>query len=701
VSWIAKLDPSGTPQWQKLVGCFGLPPGDYANGVSLQQTADGGYVVAGGTLGCGPATICPSQCALVERLDAGGTVLWSHVYSSGGDDRESTLNQIRQTRDRGFVAVGSFRTADDALGAWVLKLDGGGNVQYQRKLGPGGASGPGRVHAYLNAVDPTSDGGYVAAGELTSYERRAEGDTGVLVVRLDASGNVAWQRGFNSFDGNGVPTASEHALSILQTADGGYLVGGNWNSTAGRGTCCRGALLLKLDTNGDTQWQKAHSGGVYCFFNGFNTTCHAIGADVYSLESISNGGYLLAGSGDLRLTDSVPLVPWLAKADASGNLVWQRFYYQSHPTTGRPLSQYFASSDVTSSGLLALGFTSDPVDLSGELFAVKTDDTGLVGSCSQPHPATPLNLVDPGLATIAPALPVQATAPTQANVPSETRSTSISATTGAVLKGAGRASSYAALSTIREVVFTVEQRDAVREWVLTLAEEDQRVVAGAAVGSLAIGSGDRFSDLDLTFAVADGVPVSEVLDDWTRVLSGDLAAVQLVDLERGPTIYRVFLLPAALQFDLSLTPAARFAAAGPRFRLLFGETAEGEDRAPKPPAADDLFGWGVIYGLHARACIERGRVWQAEHYIGAVRDHALSLACRRRELTAVQARGYDDLAADTLAGFDATHVGSLEPERLRSALSASLRALLRQGKEANVPRWDVVAQRLAELRDGT
>jgi len=248
-------------------------------------------------------------------------------------------------------------------------------------------------------------------------------------------------------------------------------------------------------------------------------------------------------------------------------------------------------------------------------------------------------------------------------------------------------------------VFTVEQRDALRERALALASEDARVVAGAAVGSLAVGGGDRFSDLDLTFAVADDVPVAEVLNDWTRRLSDELAAIELVDLERGPTIYRVFLLPDALQFDLSLTPAARFAAAGPRFRLLFGATATGQAAdVPEPPAAADLFGWGVVYGLHARACIERGRLWQAEHYVGAVRDHALSLACRRRELPAVQARGYDDLPAETLAGFDATHVGSLDFERLRSALSAAIRALLREGTEANLPSADAVAQRLAELR---
>jgi hypothetical protein len=256
-------------------------------------------------------------------------------------------------------------------------------------------------------------------------------------------------------------------------------------------------------------------------------------------------------------------------------------------------------------------------------------------------------------------------------------------------------------------MFTVEQRDALRARMLRLADDDERVVAGAAVGSLAIGSGDRFSDLDLTFAIADRVPAADVLDDWTRTLTEELNAVQLVDLEAGPTIYRVFLLPDALQFDLSLTPAAEFRPAGPRFQLLFGETAPGEPEARSPskgsifirtpPAAGDIFGWGVIYALHARACIERGRVWQAEHYVDAVRDHALSLACLHRGLVAVQARGYDELPSETLAGFEGAHVGSLEPDTLRQALSASALALLKEGAEADLPNADLVTERLAEL----
>ena len=244
----------------------------------------------------------------------------------------------------------------------------------------------------------------------------------------------------------------------------------------------------------------------------------------------------------------------------------------------------------------------------------------------------------------------------------------------------------------------VEQRDALREHLLQLAGVDERVVAGAAVGSLAVdGGGDRFSDLDLTFAIADHVPVAEVLEDWTRTLSEERDAVHLADLERGPTIYRVFLLPDALQFDLSMTPAARFRPAGPRFQLLFGETAAGDPVFPIPPVPADLFGWGVIYALHSRACIERTRLWQAEHYVGAVRDHALSLACLREGLPAVQARGYDDLSAETLARFEDTHAGAVEPEALRAALAASVRALIREGGEARLPHTDAVAQRLAEL----
>jgi hypothetical protein len=257
-------------------------------------------------------------------------------------------------------------------------------------------------------------------------------------------------------------------------------------------------------------------------------------------------------------------------------------------------------------------------------------------------------------------------------------------------------------------VFTVEQRDALRDRVLQLAQEDERVAAGAVVGSLALGGGDRFSDLDLTFGIVDGAPVADVLDGWTRTLSDEREAVHLVDLARGPTVYRVFLFPDGLQFDLSMTPAAHFRPAGPRFRLLFGETAASAPDDSTPVAvgdlfigirgvAGDIFGWGVIYALHARACIERGRLWQAEHYTGAIRDLALSLACLREGLPIAQARGYDNLSPETLARCEHTHIGALEPGALQVALTASVRALMREGAEARLSHAEAVAQRLADM----
>jgi hypothetical protein len=65
-------------------------------------------------------------------------------------------------------------------------------------------------------------------------------------------------------------------------------------------------------------------------------------------------------------------------------------------------------------------------------------------------------------------------------------------------------------------VYTVAQCDAFSEQVVKLAQADDRIVAGAVVGSLAVGAGDRFSDIDLTFAVAGAVPI--VQHDWTRML---------------------------------------------------------------------------------------------------------------------------------------------------------------------------------------
>jgi hypothetical protein len=229
-------------------------------------------------------------------------------------------------------------------------------------------------------------------------------------------------------------------------------------------------------------------------------------------------------------------------------------------------------------------------------------------------------------------------------------------------------------------VFTVEERDRVRDRVLELAGDDARVVAGAVIGSLAHDDGDRWSDLDLTFAVADGVSVADVLEDWTREVVSALAGVHLFDVASGEATYRVFLLPGCLQLDLSFAPAAVFGAAGPRFRLLFGDAVEKQHA--KPPDPEELFGYAVHHALRARFCIERGRHLQAEYWISGVRDSALALACRARSLPALYGRGFDDLPAEVREGFDDALVRSLDGDELLRALAAAVEGLLREAGEA-------------------
>ncbi|HEV2356765.1 MAG TPA: nucleotidyltransferase domain-containing protein [bacterium] len=229
-------------------------------------------------------------------------------------------------------------------------------------------------------------------------------------------------------------------------------------------------------------------------------------------------------------------------------------------------------------------------------------------------------------------------------------------------------------------MFTIEERDGIRDRILAIAHADPRIVAGAMIGSLTQGLGDRWSDLDLGFGVGDGATPAEVLADWTPRLERECQAVHLFDLASGAAIYRVFLFPGALQVDLSFAPAAGFGARGPKFRLLFGAAVE-HPRA-EPPSAPHLFGLGVHHAVRARFCVERGRLWQAQHWISELREIGLTLACRRRELETAQGRGYDELPSEALKPFEETLVRALDRAELLRALRDAIDGLLREAGEA-------------------
>jgi hypothetical protein len=224
-------------------------------------------------------------------------------------------------------------------------------------------------------------------------------------------------------------------------------------------------------------------------------------------------------------------------------------------------------------------------------------------------------------------------------------------------------------------MFTVEYRTQVRDALIEKARGDPRIESAAAVGGSAEGDGDRWSDLDLTFGVA-GSARDEVLAEWTDDLRARFDAVTLFDLPLLSSVYCVFLLPGSLQVDLSFTPAADFGALGPRFRLLFGSAVE--RRAPAAASSRHEFGLGAHHVVRARYCIDRGRLWQAEHWTSLVRDHALMLSCRRLGLEAGLGRGFDALPTDLLEKAEEALVRSIDRTELLRALRRSTDLLLEE-----------------------
>jgi hypothetical protein len=163
--WIIKLNKNGSIKWQKALG--GLE--DEA-AFSVQETNDGGFIAAGeASFSSGQVTGNHGTLDVwVVKLDINGNLLWQK--SLGGTQRDFA-NSIQQTTDGGYiVAGGSFSNDGDVTGHhgpniyadyWILKLDGGGNIQWKKTYG--GSKGD-----IAMSVRQTTDGGYIVAGNSAS-----------------------------------------------------------------------------------------------------------------------------------------------------------------------------------------------------------------------------------------------------------------------------------------------------------------------------------------------------------------------------------------------------------------------------------------------------------------------------------------------------------------------------------------------------
>lgn len=236
------------------------------------------------------------------------------------------------------------------------------------------------------------------------------------------------------------------------------------------------------------------------------------------------------------------------------------------------------------------------------------------------------------------------------------------------------------------MVLPSPKKDEVRRALLELARADSAVTGAALTGSLATGQADAWSDIDLVLAVRGDL--APTINSWTRRLYDEFGALHHWDLASTPATIRVFLLPDWLEIDLTFAPEAEFGPRGPGWQTVFGRTADLPAFAPPDP--ERLIGLAWHHALHARVCVERDRCWQAEHWISALRDHLITLACLRLDRPAAYAKGAHLLPAELTTPLEATLIGSLTTHELRRALEATVALLA-----AEVERWDApLAHRL-------
>jgi hypothetical protein len=249
-------------------------------------------------------------------------------------------------------------------------------------------------------------------------------------------------------------------------------------------------------------------------------------------------------------------------------------------------------------------------------------------------------------------------------------------------------------------MFTPAQRSQLRSDLIEYAKNDPRVTAGAITGSAAAGREDKWSDIDLAFAVADAAELPRVMSDWTEDMYACHHALHHHDVKAGAWIYRVFFLSNTLQVDLAFVPAPEFRALAPTFRLVFGK--ENEPRHALPQTPGDIVGLGWLYALHARSCIARGKLWQAEFMISGARDHALALACVRHGLPSVHGRGIDLLPDAVAAPFEGSLVRELTASELTRAFQVVIRGLLSEIRSVDAElaeRLQVALTSLSEIGD--
>ena len=224
-------------------------------------------------------------------------------------------------------------------------------------------------------------------------------------------------------------------------------------------------------------------------------------------------------------------------------------------------------------------------------------------------------------------------------------------------------------------MFTTDERERLRAELISAAQSDPNISGAAHTGSAASSRLDRWSDIDLALCLKAGASHEQVVAAWTDRMYQRYGAVAHVDVMRGATLFRVFLLETTLQVDIAFWRADEFGAIGPNFQLIFGEAKPPQ---PAPQANPALIGIAWLYALHVRSSLARGRFLQTEYMLSGMRNHVFELTCVRCGVVANQGRGLDDLPAAEREIAAKCLPQSLERPELKRAFRNTMDALLRE-----------------------
>jgi hypothetical protein len=342
--WVVKLNGTGNLQWQKCLGGT-----NYDKGFSIQQTSDGGYIMAGSTDsndGDVSGNHGGGDDVWVAKLDGVGTLQWQKCL--GGTSYE-VAKSIQQTTDGGYILTGYTNSNDgDVSGnhgymdVWVVKLDGVGTLQWQKCLG-------GTVNDDGFSIQQTMDGGYILTGGSSSNDGDLIGNHGLgdfWVVKLDGTGILQWQKCLGGTD-------FDNGYCIKQTIDGGYILTGLTRSIDGDVSGNHGSddtWVVKLDGFGNLQWQKCLGGTNYEY--------------AYSIQQTIDGGFILLGTSTSNDGDVSGWYGqedfWVLKLDGAGNLQWQKCL------GGAGIDGGFSIQQTSDNGYILTGRTSsNDGDVSG------------------------------------------------------------------------------------------------------------------------------------------------------------------------------------------------------------------------------------------------------------------------------------------------------------------------------------------------